>query len=104
MYAEFSYDVAPGGLPIADVLNRILEEFDLKPNGQERRRCDLLSDTFICEISSLNDFLAIDTALDTLRNDLQQQFHYTFSLRRQGTTTRIRSTHNEELADEIIDG
>ena len=104
MYAEFSHDVVPGGLPVVDVLNRILEEFDLKPNGQERRRCDLLSDTFICEISNLNDFLAIDTALNNLRDDLDQQFNYTFSLKNKGATTKIRSTHNEELADEIVNG
>ena len=56
MYAEFSYDLVPGTLPNEQVLERILEKFDLKPNGEERRRCDLLSDTFICEIANLNDY------------------------------------------------
>jgi hypothetical protein len=102
MYAEFSYDVVPGGLPILDVLNRILEEFDLKPNGQERLRCDLLSDTFICEISNLNDFEATDSRLNQLRKDLDQQFNYTFSLGGRSSPLRIRSAHNEDLAKEIM--
>jgi len=53
MYAEFSYDLAPGNHANEDVLTKILEKFDFKPNGEERRRCDVLSDTFICEVSNL---------------------------------------------------
>ena len=104
MYAEFSYDLAPGDHPNEDVLAKILEKFDLKPNGEERRRCDLLSDTFICEISNLNDFEATDMRLKRLRSDLDEQFNYTFSLRARNATIRIRGTHNAALAKEIIEG
>ena len=103
MYAEFSYDLAPGDHPNEDVLAKILEKFDLKPNGEERRRCDLLSDTFICEISNVNDFEDTDRRLRRLRTDLGEQFNYTFSLRTRNATIRIRGSHNEELAKEIIE-
>ena len=103
MYAEFSYDLAPGSHPNSEVLARILEKFDLKPNGEERRRCDLLSDTFICEISNLNDFQATETRIKRLRSDLDGQFNYTFSLRPRNALIMIRSSHNEALANEIIE-
>ena len=103
MYAEFSYDLVPGSHPNDEVLTKILEKFDLKPNGDERRRCDLLSDTFICEISNLNDFEATDTQLKKLRTDLDEQFSYTFSLRRRNDTIKIRGTHNAALAKAIIE-
>jgi len=103
MYAEFSYDLVPGGHPNEEVLTKILDKFGLKPNGEERRRCDLLSDTFICEISNLNDFEATDTRLKRLRADLDEQFSYTFSLRARNAPIKIRGTHNAALAKEIIE-
>ena len=103
MYAEFSYDLVPGSVPVDEVLTRILEKFDLKPNGEERRRCHLLSDTFICEVSNLNDFEATNTRLSRLRADLDDQFNYTFSLRSRNDPIKIRGTHNAALAKQIIE-
>lgn len=103
MYAEFSYDLVPGAHPNDEVLTQILEKFDLKPNGEERRRCDLLSDTFICEISNVNDFEATDSRLRRLRSDLDEQFNYTFSLRARNAPLKVRGSHNAALAKEIIE-
>ena len=103
MYAEFSYDLVPGAHPNDEVLTKILEKFDLKPNGEERRRCDLLSDTFICEISNVNDFEATDTRLRRLRSDLDEQFNYTFSLRARNAPLKVRGAHNAALAKEITE-
>jgi hypothetical protein len=93
----------PGTLPNEEVLDKILEKFDLKPNGDERRRCHLLSDTFICEVSNLNDFEATHTRLSRLRTDLGEQFNYTFSLRSRNDPIRIRGAHNAALAKQIIE-
>lgn len=103
MYAEFSYDLVPGTLPNEDVLEKILEKFDLKPNSEERRRCHLLSDTFICEIANLNDFEATNTRLSRLRSDLDEQFNYTFSLRSRNAPIKICGSHNAALARQIIE-
>jgi hypothetical protein len=103
MYAEFSYDLLAGSLPNDEVLTKILEKFDVKPNGDERRRCDLLSDTFICEVTNLNDFEATNTRLSRLRSDLNEQFNYTFSLRPRNAPIKIRGSHNAALAREIIE-
>jgi hypothetical protein len=103
MYAEFSYDLVPGSVPNDEVLAKILEKFDVMPNGDERRRCDLLSDTFICEVANLNDFEATHTRLSRLRSDLNEQFNYTFSLRPRNALIRIKGSHNSALAKEIIE-
>jgi hypothetical protein len=103
MYAEFSYDLVPGELPLNEVLARILEKFDLKPSGEERRRCDLLSDSFICEIANLNDFTATNNRLSRLRSDLGEQFNYTFSLRPRDSLLKIKGTHNTALAKQIME-
>lgn len=103
MYAEFSYDLVPGTLPVEEVLRRILEKFDLKPTGEERRRCHLLSDTFICEIANLNDYEAIHNRLNRLRIEVEDQFSYTFSLRSRNAPIKIRGEHNVGLARQIIE-
>jgi len=103
MYAEFSYDLVVGTTPNGDVITQILQKFDLKPNGEERKRCDLLSDTFICEIANLNDFDAIDDRLRRLRLDLDLQFNYTFSLRPRAALIKIRGDHNAALARQIVE-
>jgi hypothetical protein len=103
MYAEFSYDLVPGTLPNDQVLDKILEKFDVKPNGDERRRCHILSETFICEISNLNDFESTNNKLSRLRSDLGGQFNYTFSLRPRNGEIRIRGSHNTALAKQIIE-
>jgi len=102
MYAAFSYDIAPGTHPNEEVLEKILEKFDLKPNGDERPRCHLLSDTFICEMVNLNDFEATTTRLSRLRLDLDEQFNFTFTLHPRDAPIKIRGTHNTALANQII--
>ncbi len=103
MFAEFSYDIVPGTHPIEDVLTRILEKFDVKPNGEERLRCHLLSDTMICEMANLNDFESTNARLMRLRTELDDQFSYTFSLRARNAPIKIRGTHNTALAKKIIE-
>jgi hypothetical protein len=103
MYAEFSYDLVPGALPVEEVLDKILEKFDLMPSGEERRRCHLLSDTLICEITNLNDFEATNTRLSRLRTDLGEQFNYTFSLRPRNALIKIKGSHNAALAKQIVE-
>jgi hypothetical protein len=103
MYAEFSYDLVPGTHPNNEVLDKIIEKLGLLPNGAERRRCDLLSDTFICEVANLNDFEATNGRLSKLRLDLGGQFNYTFSLRPRNALIKIRGDHNASLAKQIIE-
>jgi hypothetical protein len=102
MYAEFSYDLVPGALTNDIVLSRILERFVLKPNGDERLRCDVLSDSFICEIANAKDFEAINEDLIALREELGEQFSYTFSLHPRGAPIRIEGAHNRPLAKKIV--
>jgi hypothetical protein len=104
MYAEFCYDFIPGPLDEGAVLLRVMLEFDFKPNGQERKRCVLLTDGFICEIQNANDYEDIHTRLAALRTTLGDQFNYTLSLRRKGDPIRVRATHNEALKDQIVNG
>ncbi len=102
MYAEFSYDIAAGEHSNDTVRDRLLDKFELLPDGSPRRRCDLLSDTFICEITNLNDFDTLDRKLLRLRASLGHQFSYSFSLRRPSTPFRIRSNHDVHKAQQII--
>jgi hypothetical protein len=102
MYGEFSYDLVPGQIPNDVVLIQVLQEFDLKPNGDPRRRCNLLSDTLICEIQNSTDYEATHRRLHELRLLLGNQFNYTFSLRRKGDPLRVRGVHDEALANEIV--
>ena len=104
MYGEFSYDLVPGEIPNDEVLLRILDCFATKPNGEPRKRCDLLSDTFICEIDNARDYDATNTRLNGVRNQTNAQFNYTFSLRSKGDPIRIRSTHDATLARQIVNG
>ena len=97
MYAEFAYELLPG-------LLEVLQEFDLKPNGEERRRCVLLPETFICEIQNAGDYETIHANLTALRESLGNQFDYTLSLRRKSDPIRISATHNTALAQQIISG
>ena len=103
MYGAFSYDIVPGTVPNDSVLEQILQKFDLMPNGDERHRCDLLSDTFICEVANLNDFEATTVRLSRLRSELDDQFSFTFTLHPRGAPIKIRGTHNTSLAKQIIE-
>jgi hypothetical protein len=104
MYGEYSYDIVPGVIPNDVVLLQMLDEFNLKPNGKARMRCNLLSDSFICEIQHSNDYETVHARLEALRTALGDQFNYTFSLRRKGDPIRIRGTHDAALAQQIVNG
>jgi len=104
MYGEYSYDIVPGAIPNEVVLLQMLDEFNLKPNGEARLRCSLLSDSFICEIQHSNDYETVHASLEVLRTALGDQFNYTFSLRRKGDPIRIRGTHDAALAQQIVNG
>jgi hypothetical protein len=84
MYAEFSYDVVPGSHSNQELLQRIVAEFATKPDGVARLICDLLSDTFICEIQHTQDYESTHRRLVKLRTEPSDQFNYSFSLRRKG--------------------
>jgi hypothetical protein len=103
MYATFSYDIGSGSHPNEDVLQKILEKFDLLPSGSERRRCHLLGDTFICEVANLNDFESTNVKLARLRGELSDQFSYTFSLHTRNAPLKIRGPHNASLAKQIME-
>jgi hypothetical protein len=104
MYAEFTYDYVPGPLDEGAVLLQVMLEFDLKPNGQERKRSVLLTDAFICEIQHARDFGDIQSRLAALRTTLGNQFNYTLSLRRKSDPIHIGGSHNSALTDEIVNG
>lgn len=104
MYAEFSYDIVPGTIADEVVLLEVLQEFDMKPNGDARVRCRLLSDTFICEMANSQDYEDTNSRLSALRTALDEQFNYSFSLRRKGDPIRIRGSHDSALARQIVNG
>ena len=104
MYGEFSYDLVPGTIPNEVVLLQVLQEFDAKPNGDARLRCSVLSDAFICEITNSQDFEDTNSRLSVLRAALNEQFNYTFSLRRKGDPIRIKGSHDPDLARRIVNG
>lgn len=104
MYAEFSYDIVAGLEQNVSVLSEILKKFELTPNGDARLRCDVLSDTFICEIVSIADFNSLHQKLAMLRTSLGDQFNYAFSVHAPGEAMRIRGPHDEKLAKKIVVG
>ena len=104
MYAEFAYDYVPGPLDEGAVLLQVMLEFDLKPDGQERKRSILLTDAFICEIQNARDFGEIQARLTVLRASLGNQFNYTLSLRRKSDPIHIGGSHNSALTNEIVNG
>ena len=104
MYGEYSYDIVPGTIPNDVVMLQMLDEFRVKPNGEARKRCNLLSDSFICEIQHTNDYETVHSNLTALRTALGEQFNYTFSLRRKGDPIRIKGSHDAALAKKIVNG
>ena len=74
MYATLSYDVSAGPTPIEELRQQILGVFE------ERGTCDLLSDTFICEVRSTEDYLELADQLRAVGADADGQFQYVFTL------------------------
>jgi len=103
MYAEFSYDIAAGAQQNVSVLSEILKKFEVKPNGQARQRCDLLSDTFISEVENTADYLAVVRKLRKVGNDVDGQFQFVITLHAAGAALRSNATFPKAKANDIID-
>jgi hypothetical protein len=97
MYATLSYDVSAGQTPIEEVRNTIIEIF------KNRATCDLLSDTFICEVENTSDYLAVVKKLRQVGNDLEGQFQFVFTLHSAGALLRSNASFPKLKAKDIID-
>lgn len=97
MYATLSYDVSAGTTPIEDVRKLILDVF------KERETCDLLSDTFICEVKNTEDYLAVTRKLRKVGNDVDGQFQFVFTLHSAGAPLRSNASFPKAKANDIID-
>lgn len=101
MWAVFSYDVKVGTASTLDVRTKILEKFARLPTGEERDQCELLEDTFICHIDNFDDFERLNTRLAALRNQLDQQFNFVFSLNRANDPLAVRGPHDAAAKNDI---
>ena len=97
MYATLSYDVTSGSEPIDDVRQAILAVF------AERETCDLLSDTFICEVDTTEDYLDLFRRLRRVGNDFEDQFLFVFTLHRAGSPLKSNASFPKAKANAIID-
>jgi hypothetical protein len=97
MYATLSYDVSVGPTPVEDVRKAILDVFD------GRLKCDLLSDTFICEVENTADYLSVARALKRAATSLDEQFQFVFTLHAAGAALRSNASFSKAKAAEIID-
>lgn len=97
MYATLSYDVSAGQQPIEDVRQALLELFT------ERETCDLLSDTFICDIDTTADYFAVVKQLNKIGRDFPDQFQFVFTLHRTGDALRSNGAFSKAKANAIID-
>ena len=97
MYATLSYDVSAGPTPIEDLRKLIAEVFE------DRATCDLLSDTFICEVQNTADYLALARQLKKVGTDVDGQFQYVFTLHSAGAPLRTNATFSKAKANEILD-
>lgn len=96
MYATLSYDVNAGPRPIEDVREALLKPFD------GRATCDLLSDTFICEIDDTEDYLALAKDLKQIGGEFPGQFQFVFTLHRAGDPLRSNGQFPKPRAREIL--
>jgi hypothetical protein len=97
MYATLSYDLNAGSAPLEDVRRAIVDLF------QDRLTCDLLSDTFICDIANTADYLGLVRKLRKIGSDFDDQFEFVFTLHRTGDPLRSNSTFPKAKANAIID-
>lgn len=96
MYAMFSYDVSTGRNSVDDVRTAILDVFG------DRRMCDLLADTFICEIADTSDFLALVRQLKRASKDLNDQFVFVMTIHDAGTRLTCNADFSRAKAKAII--
>jgi hypothetical protein len=97
MYATLSYDVNAGTQSVDTVRQAILAAFS------DRTTCDLLSDTFICEIETTSDYLAMVRKLRKIGNDFPGQFLYVFTLHKSRSPLQSNASFSKSVADGIID-
>lgn len=97
MYATLSYDLNAGPEPIDDLRMVLIALFT------GRVTCDLLADTFICDVESGADFLAVDKKLKKVAADFDGQFTYVFTLHRTGSPLRSNADFPRAKAKAIID-
>jgi len=97
MYATLSYDVTAGTTSVDDVRQMILDVF------KDRATCDLLSDTFICEVENTADYLAVVRKLRKVGNDVDGQFQFVVTLHAAGAQLRSNATFPKAKANAIID-
>jgi hypothetical protein len=97
MYATLSYDVTAGETPIEEVRKLIIDMF------KDRATCDLLSDTFICEVENTADYLALVRKLRKVGNDVDGQFQFVITLHAAGAALRSNASFPKSKANDIID-
>jgi hypothetical protein len=97
MYATLSYDVSAGPAPIDAVRQAIIDLF------KDRLTCDLLSDTFICDIGNTADYLRMVKKLRKIATAFQDQFEFVFTLHRTGDPLRSNAGFSKARANAIID-
>ena len=101
MWAVFSYDVVLGALSTLDVRALILEKFAALDNGQPRDSCEILEDTLMCHVVNFDDFERLNNRVAALRNELNQQFNYAFSLNRANDPLAVRGPHDAAAKNDI---
>lgn len=97
MYATLSYDLNAGQHPLEDVRTALVTLFD------GRRTCDLLSDTFICEIDNTADYLELVKDLQRVGKDFPGQFQFVITLHRAGDPLRSNGTFPKSKARNILE-
>jgi hypothetical protein len=97
MYATVSHDVNAGSQPIEQVRQAISDLF------KDRETCDLLSDTFVCEVSNTEDYLLLAKDLRKLGKAFADQFQFVITLHRAGDALRSNGNFSKAKARAIID-
>jgi hypothetical protein len=96
MYTTVSYDVNAGQEPIDEIHQAIIDLF------ADRDTCDLLSDTFICEVADSDDYLTVVKDLRKIGSDFPGQFQFVATLHRSGDPLRSNGKFPRPKAKEII--
>lgn len=98
MFATLSYDVNTGAEPIEDVRAEIFKLF------KNRDTCDLLSDTFICNVDDADDFTDLVKKLRQLGTDFSGQFQFVMTLHKPTDPLRSNGKFSREEAKKIMAG
>lgn len=98
MYATLSYDVTAGADPIEEVRDGLLKLF------KNRETCDLLSDTFICSVDDLEDYLKLVKKLRELGADVSGQFQFVMTLHEPTDPIRSNGKFPKDQFKSIVKG